>query len=159
MNEPLRIATTSRSFGLAAAISRASASVRSAIVCSSKRILTCLAPLMKEFGERPLIARLGEFYQNVANPGRGRRQPRPEGNALPGGKAGLGPPRRPDVKLAPVRAAQGQAERRHRRFPVAQVRDIARNQKLPLGVRLLGEVARTSAIARSRRLTGRPTPA
>src|SRR5579863_5688534 len=106
MNDPLRMATTRRSFGLAAAISRASASVRSAIDRSSYRTLTCLSPLMASLGERRFISRRGEFYQHVANPGRWLRQTRPEGNPLMRTKTWLRLMRRPEVEFATIVAAQ-----------------------------------------------------
>src|ERR1700722_11130386 len=52
-------------------------------------------------------------------------------------KARFRAPRRPDVELAPVVGAQGQAEIRRRRFSVAQISNLARDQELPRAIRSL----------------------
>ena len=90
------MATTSRSFGLAAAISRASASVRSAIALSSKKILTCLSPLID------LILRVALYppKQQILPARRERRR-----EATPVGP-GTGPAHAGRVRSSALRAVQ-----------------------------------------------------
>jgi hypothetical protein len=106
--------------------------------------------------ERRFISRPAEFYQHVANARRGRRQARPERDALVRTQAVLRPPHRPDIEFAPVFGAQGQPQIRHGRFTFTQVDNLACDQELLTVFSLPRGGRRTRSIDRPRRLTGIP---
>ena len=90
----------------------------------------------------PLSPGAANFTRTSRTPAGGAANRARNGTRSRGAKAGLRSPRRPDVKLAPVLAAQRQAKIRHERFPVAQIRNLACDHELPLAFR--------SAASRSR---------
>ena len=89
MKEPLRIATTKRSLGSSAAISLASAAVRSAIFCSVKENFDLTRAAHDPSGLGPkFIARRDEFDQRVDDAGRRGGKPRDERRPLARQRAG-----------------------------------------------------------------------
>src|ERR1700722_14685172 len=83
------------------------------------------------------ISRRVEFYQNVANAGRGSRQSGSKWDALASIEADLRRLRCPDINLAPIFVTERQVQIRYGDLAVTQILNLARDQELARAFRLL----------------------